>query len=128
VGNPRNDQTARNRFRKKLESWGMPEEEIQICVDQYRERQRMKRNGTLAKDAPMCTRAEYVRYLKKQPNHSNASVLRLGEDYQPPSDKGYKPVKVDSLLNGTARATGNTAKAVKKGKTITKYQYDKENP
>jgi hypothetical protein len=49
---------------------------------------------------------------------------RQEDGYVSPDDKKYKPTSVLKELNGVARATGETAKAIKRGKTITKWQYD----
>lgn len=121
-----NYSTARRKMRKQLESWGMPQEDIDRCIRQVKERQNAKYNGTLEIDAPLCTMAVYVQYLKKQlgSDKKGTAVLRLGDDYVAPNDKGLKPTYVDPVLRGVARATGETAKAVKRKKTITKYQYD----
>jgi hypothetical protein len=40
-----------------------------------------------------------------------------------PNDKRYKPTTVDPLLKGVARATGETARAIRSGRTITDWQY-----
>lgn len=47
-------------------------------------------------------------------------------DAQPdqPDDRGYRPTHVDPILQGTARATGQTAAAVRRGRTVTKWQHD----
>lgn len=123
-GNTR--QRTRQMIRKKLKKWGMPEEDIDRCIKQVAQRQREKELGILPRDAPLCTLGVYVQYLRKQPHatKSEAAVLKLGEDYESPDDKGFKPTKVDAVLNGVARATGQTAKAVKRRKTITKHEHD----
>lgn len=126
MGSSSTDQVARQKFRKRLIAWGMDAKEIELCLEQVRERQYEKKIGTLEIDAPLCTRAEYVRLLRKQ-SHADpkgTAVLRLGDDYVAPDDKGFKPTQVDSVLQGTARVTGAAAKAVKKRKTMTKYEHD----
>jgi hypothetical protein len=46
-----------------------------------------------------------------------------------PDDRGYRPNPGDPLLRGAARATGATARAVKRRTTITRYQHRRqENP
>lgn len=126
MGNKKNQHTKRREFRKKLESWGMDPKEIEKCVDQFKDRQHQKALGQMPIDAPLCTRAEYVRLLRQQEGARPSSTphLRFGDDYESPDDKGYRPPKVDHVLTGVARATGETAMAVKRGKTITKHQYD----
>ena len=122
----KNMHAKRQEWRKRLRSWGMDEAEIELCIQQVAQRQKMKAAGVLAIDAPLCTRAEYVRLLRRQPGvrEKGSTVLRLGEDYVTPDDKGYVPARPDSVLTGVARATGATAKAVKRGKTLTKYEHD----
>ena len=106
----------------------MPEQEIRACMNQIKERQLMKRNGTLPIDAPLCTRASYIHFLKKVVGHgpsaNGTAALNLGNDYNPLDDSKHKPTQIDSVLIGTARATGASAKAVKRRKTMTKYEYD----
>lgn len=123
MGSPKSDHIARQQFRKKLEKWGMDPKEIDLCVQQVKFRQRLKNSGVLEKDAPLCTRAEYVRYLRKQ-SGANGAVLHFGEDYESPSDSGYKPSTRDPLLHGPGRVSGLAAKVVSNGKTITKWQYN----
>lgn len=128
MGNKKTDSANRSEMRRRLRRWGMSEEDVKACVEQVKERQRLKNQGVIPLDAPLCTLAVYRDYLRKQlrPNDTAAAILKLGDDYVPPSDSGYKPDYVDPVLRGTARAVGKTAKAVKKGKTFTKHQYDKD--
>jgi hypothetical protein len=117
----------RQRWRKRLRAWGMAEDEIELCMAQVRTNLRAKANGTLPIDAPLCTRAEYIHLLKKHSNPGDDKPhFHFGDDYEEPDDKGYAPKRIDPLLKGVARATGATAKVVKKGKTMTKFEYDKE--
>lgn len=115
-----------------MRKWGMPEEEVQLCLEQIKERQRLKALKQLPQDAPLCTRAEYVRLLRIQTlnnsgiNGMKAAALNLGNDYETENYAGYKPPTVDPVLKGVGRATGKTAKAVKRGKTFTKFEHDKE--
>lgn len=39
-------------------------------------------------------------------------------------DKGYRPTRLDPVLTGVARATGETAKAVRRGAAATKWEHD----
>lgn len=129
MGSSNTDKRSRQMLKKKLIKWGMDEEEIKKCIEQVRQRQQDKREGRLPLDAPLCTRAEYRRLLKKNlsPDGRNgAAIFKLGHDYQPPSDKGYHPTKVDSVLTGVGRATGATAKSIKSRKAMNKYDYDRK--
>jgi hypothetical protein len=126
MGSAKTDNVARQKFKKRFIAWGMDPEEIELCMKQIKERQRAKNLKQIPIDAPLCTRASYIRLLKKTTGASPASTpqLRFGDGYTSPDDSKYKPAKVDSALNGVARVTGETAKAVKRRKTITKYEYD----
>lgn len=58
--------------------------------------------------------------------HGLDAARQMAYDRQPdqPDDRGYRPTHVDSILTGTARATGQTAAAVRRGRTVTKWQHD----
>lgn len=56
----------------------------------------------------------HARWLQEQ---------QLNESLLWPDDTGFKPPKVDPLLHGQARASGIAAKVVKRGNTITRFQY-----
>lgn len=119
---------ARQKKRKQLREAGFDEDEVQACIREMKERQRQKVLGYLPVDAPLITRASYMRWLRsKGKNTASASALNQVFDYEPPDDAGYKPPKVDSVLTGVARATGAAAKAVKRGKTFTKYELREES-
>ncbi len=124
-----NDRVKIRRFKRKLEQWGMPADEVELCAAQARERIAAKRVGRLDIDAPICIRASYVRLLRRQPSvyERGAAVLRLGDDYETPDDAGFKPTPVDTVLTGVARATGATARSVKRRKALTKYEHDALN-
>lgn len=125
----KNLQTKRNKIKQKLIRWGMPLDEVELCMAQIKQRQFAKLNGKLDKDAPLCTRASYVKYLRQNcinPTKEGQPALFLGDDYVAPSDKGYKPPHVDSIKTGVGRATGATAKAVSRTKATTKYEYDRD--
>lgn len=48
----------------------------------------------------------------------------FGRDaYNSPNDNAFRPTSVPAELRGTARATGQTATAVRKGQTVTDWQH-----
>lgn len=125
MGSPKTDSKARQRFKQKLESWGMPRDEIQMCVAEAARRQQAKREGRLPQDADLCVRPRYLD-LRARKVLGLEGVPRLEEEWAPPDDKGYRPIRVDPLLTGPARASGLTARAVRRGKSYSQYDYDKE--
>ena len=56
-----------------------------------------------------------------QQQHRDIVAMREAET--PVDDSKHRPTSVDPLLKGAGRATGQTAAAVKRGKTMTKYQH-----
>lgn len=128
MGSSKTDNVARKRMRERFRSWGMDEKEIEACIAQIKERQLARRRGLLPDGVPLCTRAEYLRLLRKNKpaNDNSAAVLKLGENYKTSDDKGYKPAYIDPVLRGVGRATGATAKAVKRGTSDVKFHYDEE--
>lgn len=83
-------------MRGKLRKRGYTEEEIADVIERMHFEQDCARLGVEA--------ARQLRY----------------DRIKQPDDKGYKPTRVDPLLKGTARATGDTAKAVRSKKAIVK--------
>ena len=47
-----------------------------------------------------------------------------GDTWTAPDDTGFKPAQPDSVTTGVARAVGVTAQAVRRGHTLTRFQYD----
>jgi len=83
-------------MRKKLRKRGYSEEQIADVIERMHFEQDCSRLGVEA-----------------------ASQLRY-DRIKEVDDTGFKPTRVDSLLKGTARATGDTAKAVRSKKAIVK--------
>lgn len=101
------DRKRRSALRKRLRAAGVPEGEIERILAVKREDDRAARHG---EDPRKGTREE---------------ILARTDDSLWPDDTGYKPSTVDSLLNGSARATGITARVVRRRETVTEYQYDR---
>lgn len=97
------DRKRRRKLRARLEAQGVSEKAIVSILDQKRRDDRQART---------LLNVESV------------------EGYNPANDAGYypddskfRPTPVDPLLKGAARVTGMTAKVVRRGETITEYQY-----
>lgn len=103
--NARNHARARTKMRSKLRKKGYSEEAIEDIIEQMKFQQDVARLGLEA--------ARQQRYDKAQA----------------PEKKLYKIPKHDSILHGPGRATGDTAKSVKKGQAMnrdqTQYREDK---
>jgi hypothetical protein len=96
------DAERRRELRKKLRRQGVPEAEIERIVGALRYRQMVERLG---------------------PEQARRVVLSQLPDLPTVDDSGYRPSRPDSLLTGTGRATGETAAAVKRRRTIPKWQH-----
>ncbi len=96
----------RRQLRRKLEAQGVPEEEIE------RRLRAMQADQQRVRDVE---------------NHMRRLEARTDDAYVTPDDRGYRPSRVDPVLSGAARATGETAKAVRRGKTITAWQHEERS-
>lgn len=103
------DKRRRAKLRKRLEEAGVDPEKIERIIETKREDDRRARHGFAPESAP--TREEI-------PANTDESLW--------PDDTGYEPTAGDPLLRGPARVTGVTAKVVRRGSTITRYQFDHE--
>jgi hypothetical protein len=82
------------------------------------------RDGWTEADADRATMEYRWSGLRRRAGDERYRRIRMRLDgHQAPSDASYKPTSVDSMLKGAARATGETAKAIRSGKTITDWQY-----
>lgn len=45
--------------------WGMHEDEIELCMLEVKQRQALKEQGKLKRDAPLCTRPAYRIYRRE---------------------------------------------------------------
>jgi hypothetical protein len=96
------DAERRRKLRQELRARGVPEAEVERIVGALRYRQLVERLG---------------------PERARQVVLKELPDLPTPDDTGFRPTRSDSLLTGAARATGETAAAVKRRRTIPKWQH-----
>lgn len=96
----------RQELRRKLKEQGVPANEIEQIIARKREEQRAARAGARHGAAQL---EEWER----------ETYARLSLD-----DRGYRPSRPDAVTTGQGRATGPAAKAVKRGKTLTRWEYD----
>lgn len=91
---------ARNRLRTELAACGVPPAEIASAVERLRFEQLVAHHGLEG------ARAIVYREVKTL------------------DDKGYRPTRRDPLLHGPARATGATARAVRRRSTYAQWQLE----
>lgn len=114
VGTDETHRKKRQALRAKLRKLGLPEEYIERRTDVMRARQQAERIGN---DAEARRLGEVERELLHEQTYLTTRL----------DDSKHKPTYVDPVLRGAARATGNTATAVRTGKTFTKYQLDRRD-
>lgn len=99
-----NDRKRRAKLRAKLRAEGVNEQLIDRIIEQQRWDDLVARVG-----------------LDQARVHANAYAHSAD-----PDDVGYKPTPGDPLFRGAARVEGVAAKVVRRGETITRFQYDRE--
>ena len=98
------DRKRRKKLREKLEAEGYAQDVIESIIEHRREEDRARRHNL------------------------DSNVYRYDPENDQgyyPDDTGYKPSPGDPLFRGPARVQGVTAKVVRRGSTITEYQYDR---
>jgi hypothetical protein len=110
MGNPianrrMKDRKRRKKLREKLTAQGVPEELIEQIIEQRRHADRAARHGYKGTDV-----------YQYDPDNDAGYY---------PNDSGYEPSEGDPLLRGVARATGMTARVVRRRDTITRWQYER---
>jgi hypothetical protein len=111
VGSAKTHQKQRARFRRLLESEGVPPEAIERKVAKLADRQRAQRLHAAA-DRELVHQGQEAREAE--------TYARLS-----PSDAGYRPSSPDPLLRGPARVTSMTARAAARRRATTRYEYDR---
>jgi phage I-like protein len=110
VGSKSTDQKHRSRLRKHLRSLGYDEATVDAIVAERADVQRRRREAATA----AAERAERLRHQEAELDEARTAAA----PFEPPDDAGYKPRRPDPLLVGVARATGETARAVKRSSTL----------
>ncbi|HEV2071082.1 MAG TPA: hypothetical protein VGR26_14930 [Acidimicrobiales bacterium] len=107
---------ARRRLRRQLEEQGVPAAEIDRIIARKRAEQRAgrARDGQAQQEHQQSAEAAAVREQWERETYARLS----------PDDRGYRPSRSDSVTTGQGRATGLAAKAAKRGKTLTRWEYD----
>lgn len=100
VGSGRTHRRKRQQVRRRMEAQGCSPELIEKALAELTAKQRQAR----------------------------LRAGRSGLDGVPDvDDGGYRPTPVDPLLRGAGRVTGQTARAVKCSKAMTKHEHDQED-
>lgn len=150
MGNRATDQKARQSLRRRLKAAGVAPLEIERRVAELRSRQ--GRTTPIPEEQAARDRAESERarkaarraetravhkaideQFKREQQQSIDSYRRRQEaeqaatwDRLSPDDSKYRPTAVDPLRAGPARVTPDTAKAARRRKATTKFEYDRE--
>ncbi len=98
----RNDAERRRQMRKKLRAAGASEALIERMVERKKFEQLARRHGSV----------------------EAAAAIRYSEQPEQPDDSAYRPRPVDSTLRGAARATGDTAKSIRRGRGLALWEVD----
>lgn len=121
------DRRRRRKLEAALASKGVAPEVIADVVAEIQQRQAAARAAELRnerieprKQVPQAKRV--VSLTDAERAQIRAQQERFWENQ--PDDKGYRPKRVDPLTQGDARASGAAALAVRRGKTLTKWEYD----
>lgn len=94
----------------------MPPEEVDLAIADLARRQRRHREHARAAELAAATEASARALAQAQAEEEIYRQLS-------PNDSAFRPSLPDSLLRGAARATGETARAVRRGRTLTRFEY-----
>ena len=120
----RRAQERRRLWRKEARANGVTDE---VEIERAVWRRQLRNDGiTEASIAAHLDDYVYMSIAKRLQDPAAAHRLVFG-DHTSPDDTGYRPASVPKELIGPARATGATAAAVRRGKTITKWQHDESS-
>lgn len=140
MGSATTDHAARKRLRKRLEARGVDPASVAAAVEAKRVEQLARRAlppvANLSAD-PSSRRSKMRADRSRRPSAASYGAYppvfrpdpeRVPQRTEPtwdPDDTGYKPGRADSLTSGQARATGVTAKVARRGRTVTRWEWDR---
>jgi SOS response regulatory protein OraA/RecX len=96
----RNASESRRQLKKKLRASGMSEELIERIIERKRFEQLARRHGSV----------------------EAAAQIRYAEQPEQPNDSAYRPRHIDSTLRGAGRASGDTAKSIRRGRALASWE------
>lgn len=105
AGSPRTHKRKRQLLRRQLREHGATQAEIDRAVTRLRQRQEASRRG----DIPLADLDAHI---------------DAWWDETRPDDTRYRPRPGDALLRGAARVSGDTARALRRPRAVTRYEYD----
>lgn len=133
TGSAETHRKKRQRVRARLRAQGYSETRIEELLSDLSADQRRSRvaasTGSSSQPEPHAKPSPKPRPVASVMDHDpRAYRARLEEETYArlaPDDRRFRPVTPDPLTTGPARATGITAKAIRRTKAITKHEYDR---
>lgn len=119
----RRAQERRRLWRKEARAAGATDE---VAIERAVWRRQLRNDGLT--DASIEAHLDdyvYASIAKRLEDPAAAHRLVFGDGYTSPDDTRYRPTSTPKELVGPARATGLSAAAIRRGKTITKWQHDR---
>jgi hypothetical protein len=92
-------------WRRQLRNDGLTEVSIEAHLDDY----------------------VYASIAKRLEDSAAAHRMVFGDGYTSPDDTRFRPTSTPKELVGPGRATGASAAAIRRGKTITKWQHEQSD-
>lgn len=132
MGNASTERTKRNERRTRIRKITLDTLDEQVLERLARIPEPLQRADALVRHltsarAPdlMLTRAEQWRWKILVDQFGREGAAQWLHDQAPAQldDRGYRPKHVDATLRGAARATGQAAKAIRRGSTVTGWQH-----
>lgn len=115
TGTKETHRKRRQALRRKLKAQGVPADKIERIIARKAAEQRARRQRDGQADRQQrSTEAAAVREQWERETYARLS----------PDDRGYQPSRPDSVTTGQGRVAGLAARAAKRGKTLTRWEYD----
>lgn len=123
MGSATTDHTARRRLRQRLVAEGADPATVEAAVA-AKALEQNRRRGQPDTPPKRARRSSTRTYGAYQPVRHDEPETTQPEPWRP-DDRGFVPAPPDPLLAGAGRVTGIAAKAVRRRKALTRYEYDR---
>jgi hypothetical protein len=127
MANRSSTKTQVTEMRRKMRKWGATPELLEEATVLLKARCRLRDMDPVKHAREIQDLAEKLDFVRLQArlgmDAARSIVYEKSQRRLQFDDRGFKPSTGDSLLRGVGRATGETAKAVKRGRTLAKWEH-----
>lgn len=128
MANKASTKTQVTEMRQKMRKWGATPALLEEATTLLKARCRLRDLDPVKHQREIADLSEKLDFVRLQAriglDAARSMMYEKAQKRLQLDDTGFKPTSVDSVLRGAGRATGETARAVKRRRTTAKWEHD----